>query len=241
MASHKPSRWFVPPPTATAYFSRARSPGVVLRVSVMAAPREAAALTKASVIVAMPLNRPRKLRAVRSPVRIARAVPTIERRRPPLPILSPSPAAKTILHAGSSRRNVITAACVPATTIDPLDRISPLASRPAGTIAAVVTSPGPRSSCSASATARARTWGGIGFILSRGSAREVLANPLDLSSQLHVDPPRLLHDLGLRALHELGVAELGGPRLHFGEEAGELGLEAGAICGPGTLGRGRDV
>ena len=33
IASKRPTRWFVPPPAATAYFSSARSVGVVLRVS----------------------------------------------------------------------------------------------------------------------------------------------------------------------------------------------------------------
>src|SRR5258708_7251881 len=58
-APHKPSLWFAPPPAATAYFSRARSPGVVLRVSEMTVPDEPAARTNAFVSVAMPHRRPR--------------------------------------------------------------------------------------------------------------------------------------------------------------------------------------
>ena len=47
-------RWLVPPPAATAAFSSARSPGVVLRVSRIRAPVPATASTYRAVSVAIP-------------------------------------------------------------------------------------------------------------------------------------------------------------------------------------------
>ena len=64
-------RWLAPPPARTAAFSRLRRPGVVLRVSQMrVGPAAAATTTNRRVSVAMPDRWPRKLSAVRSPVRI---------------------------------------------------------------------------------------------------------------------------------------------------------------------------
>ena len=68
-------RWLRPPPAATAAFSSARSPGVVLRVSRMRAPVPATASTKRAVRVAMPERWPRKLSAVRSATSSAAAGP----------------------------------------------------------------------------------------------------------------------------------------------------------------------
>ena len=45
IASSRPKRWLTPPPQRTAYFSSARKPGVVLRVSVITAPVPATAST----------------------------------------------------------------------------------------------------------------------------------------------------------------------------------------------------
>ena len=59
----------------TAYFSSARAPGVVLRVSVMRSLAPSAAATKAWVRVAMPDSRCRKFSAVRSPASSAAAGP----------------------------------------------------------------------------------------------------------------------------------------------------------------------
>ena len=64
----------------TAYFSSARSPGVVLRVSRIVAPVPSSASTNRRVSVAMPERRPRRLSAVRSPVRTARRGPRGARR-----------------------------------------------------------------------------------------------------------------------------------------------------------------
>ena len=73
--SSRPKRWFRPPPQRTAYFSSARRPGVVLRVSRISAPVPSTASTKRRVSVAIPDRRPRRLSAVRSPVRTARVRP----------------------------------------------------------------------------------------------------------------------------------------------------------------------
>ena len=74
-ASSRPKRWLEPPPTRTAYFSRARSPGVVLRVSATRAPVPATRATTRRVWVAMPQRRPSRFSATRSADRIARAGP----------------------------------------------------------------------------------------------------------------------------------------------------------------------
>ena len=68
-------RWFVPPPTATAYLSRVRQPGSVFRVSTIATPVPATASTKRRVWVATPQRRASKFSAVRSPARIVWAEP----------------------------------------------------------------------------------------------------------------------------------------------------------------------
>ena len=65
-ADERSIRWFWPPPQRTAYFSAARSPGRVLRVSRTAAPVPATSFTMAAVIVAIPERWVRMLRSVRS-------------------------------------------------------------------------------------------------------------------------------------------------------------------------------
>src|SRR5690606_1452499 len=57
-ASDRPNRWLCPPPIRTAYFSRKRWPGVVLRVSTIRTPgKSRTASTNRRVAVAMPLIR----------------------------------------------------------------------------------------------------------------------------------------------------------------------------------------
>ncbi len=70
-----PMRWFVPPPQRTAYFSKTRSPGVVLRVSRISVPRFFVASTNLRVKVAVAHMRCMKLSAVRSAARMDRALP----------------------------------------------------------------------------------------------------------------------------------------------------------------------
>ena len=75
MASSRPKRWLKPPPQRTAYFSSARSPGVVLRVQQKRVRVPAMRRTNSCVAVAMPDRWPRKLSATRSAARTARAGP----------------------------------------------------------------------------------------------------------------------------------------------------------------------
>ena len=70
-----PSGGWSPPPAATAAFSSARSPGVVLRVSRMRAPLPSTSRTKRAVSVATPERWPSRLSATRSPASRARAAP----------------------------------------------------------------------------------------------------------------------------------------------------------------------
>ena len=74
-ASYRPNRWFRPPPHRTAYFSSARQPGVVLRVSRIAAFVPSTSATNRAVRVAIPLSRWRKFKAVRSQARSERIEP----------------------------------------------------------------------------------------------------------------------------------------------------------------------
>ena len=68
-------RWFTPPPTVTAYFWAKRKPGMVLRVSTMAARVPLTASTKVAVLLATAESNCRKLSTVRSAVSKARAGP----------------------------------------------------------------------------------------------------------------------------------------------------------------------
>ena len=75
-ASDSDMRWLTPPPHRTAYFSSARSPGVVLRVSRITAPVPATASTQRRVSVAMPDRWDSRLSVVRSAVRSSRVGPS---------------------------------------------------------------------------------------------------------------------------------------------------------------------
>ena len=67
-ASDSDIRWLTPPPQRTAYFSRARRPGVVLRVSRTLAFVPSRTSAQARVAVAMPDRRHSRLSALRSAV-----------------------------------------------------------------------------------------------------------------------------------------------------------------------------
>src|SRR5580704_10676757 len=153
-ASSRPKRWLKPPPQRTAYFSSARSPGVVLRVQMMRALVWAMRCTKAEVAVAMPDRWPRKLSAVRSAERIARALPAIVINLVRAAIAMPSRPWGFISIVGSRRRNAASTSGRPETT--PGLRATTTA-RPrvsSGIVAVDVTSPArPRSSSSARFTA----------------------------------------------------------------------------------------
>ena len=82
-ASYRPARWLLAPPAATAAFSSARIPGVVLRVSSTLAPVPSTARAARAAIVATPDRCARKFSAVRSPVSSARALPSTFSTGPP--------------------------------------------------------------------------------------------------------------------------------------------------------------
>src|SRR5437588_763903 len=75
IASSSPKRWLKPPPQRTAYFSSARSPGVVLRVQQMRVRVPVTRRTNSWVAVATPERWPTRLSATRSAARTARASP----------------------------------------------------------------------------------------------------------------------------------------------------------------------
>src|SRR5215831_15399190 len=132
MASSRPKRWLKPPPQRTAYFSRARRPGVVLRVQQMRVRVPATRRTNSCVAVATPERWPSRLSATRSAERTARA--------------GPATVTIAVFAATASGRPEITPAAR-ATTIA-------RASVSSGIVAVAVMSPArPRSSASARVTA----------------------------------------------------------------------------------------
>ena len=95
----RPIRWFWPPPQATAYFSSRRSPGVVLRVSRIAAPRAGDRLDVAARSAwRCRTGAPTRLSAMRSPVSTARARPSSARQPP-----RHSPTARALGSSGLER------------------------------------------------------------------------------------------------------------------------------------------
>src|ERR1700728_643691 len=161
-ASSSPKRWLKPPPQRTAYFSSARNPGAVLRVQMTRALVWAMRLTNSAVAVAMPERWPRKLSAVRSDDRMARALPEIVISLVPGLTAAPSRPCGSILISGDNRRNAASTRGRPEIT--PALRATTIA-RPgasSGTVAIEVTSPArPRSSSSARLTAASISSGEI--------------------------------------------------------------------------------
>jgi hypothetical protein len=102
-----------------------------------------------------------KFRAVRSPVRIARAEPSIRITGPPSRH-TPSDTSRSISTPASSERNVCSAGSNPNTTPGAFCLTRARARAPSGTVAAVVTSPSPTSSASARATISATVISFIG-------------------------------------------------------------------------------
>src|SRR5215207_7820397 len=133
-ASYRPMRWLAPPPQRTAYFSRWRSPGVVLRVSRTTTPVPATASTKAAVRVATPDRCPRKLSIVRSAASSTLAGPA---NRP-----STAPASTGALSATSGRN-----------AAGPSRSRSRTSARTTSTAGSPATTPGPRATSTASALA----------------------------------------------------------------------------------------
>ena len=113
IASYSPARWFVAPPAATAAFSSARSPGVVLRVSSTRAPVPCTSRAARADSVATPDRCARKFSAVRSPVNSARARAEIDSTGPPCSRHTPSVTSRSKLASGSSAANAASAASRP--------------------------------------------------------------------------------------------------------------------------------
>ena len=152
-------RWLSPPPQRTAYFCALRSPGRVLRVSRMRHSVPATASTKRRVTVAVADSSCRKLSAVRSPVRIARAGPAISNTTAPAVTGSPSAARQVMRTCGSRRVKVASAQGRPHRMASSRVTSRPRTCCAAGTSAAV-TSPLPMSSRSAASTWASRSAGG---------------------------------------------------------------------------------
>ncbi len=145
-------RLLVPPPTRTAYFSSARRPGVVLRVSSTVALVPASASAHLRVWVATPDIRHSRLSAVRSAVSSERVGPVTTASTSPRATrvpsvirwskvaMPPEVAAKTWAATGR-----------PATTPGARATSSAVSTWPPGIVASLVTSRGgsPRSSASA--------------------------------------------------------------------------------------------
>src|SRR6266508_2334173 len=148
--SKSPSRWFEPPPSATAMRSNTRNPGAVFRVSRMRQPVPETASTNALVAVAIPHMRWRRFKATRSAVSTARARPEILARM--ASGWTEFPAAASSFHEspGSSSSNVRRATERPETTQALRATNRPRARDPDGTVHSVVTSPAPTSSARSS-------------------------------------------------------------------------------------------
>ena len=147
--SKRPVRWFCPPPSRTASLSVILRPGAVLRVSRMIACVVETASTNLRVKVAIPDMRPRKFRAVRSPVRSARAGPSTSARTVRLVTFDPSSTFARNSTLSFKASITCFATISPATTPSCLATIRPRSDAFAGTIVSVVTSPVPISSSSA--------------------------------------------------------------------------------------------
>src|SRR5436190_19805286 len=218
-ASSRPRRWLCAPPARTAYFSRTRSVGVVLRVSRMTARVPAISSTALRESVAIPERRWRKLRATRSAVRMAAACPSTRASVLPIDAGPPSSTSSSNRMLASSCVKVSRASGSPHTRRASRATIRPRADAPVGTTAVVVMSPAPTSSRSAAATNRLTTSAGRGSIM-RGSpaggpgARlspqtgEDLVDAPELLGELRVDAPLLVDDGDRGALEKGPIREL---------------------------------
>src|SRR6266851_3506260 len=127
----------------------ARSPGTVLRVSRITTFVPAIASTNCRVKVAIPDIRPRKLSAVRSPLKTARAGPANSSKSCPVTTRAPSETLEMNSTLSSDARNTSWATSTPDTMPSCLLTIRAVAEALSRTMLLVVTSPAPRSSSSA--------------------------------------------------------------------------------------------
>ena len=98
----------MPPPTRTAYFSRTRSPGVVLRVSRIFVFVPDTSSTQRFVEVAIPLIREMRLSAVRSARRMARKGPSVVAMI--VPAFTSAPSSTFLLNEEMPQRNITASA-----------------------------------------------------------------------------------------------------------------------------------
>ena len=127
----------------------ARRPGAVFRVSSIVAEVPAIASTNWRVKVAIPDMRPRKLSAVRSPVRIARAGPASSSSVCPRTTRPPSETVELKPMSEPNRRNTARQTFNPDKTPSCRAIIRAMAPASEDTMLFVVTSPDPMSSLSA--------------------------------------------------------------------------------------------
>ncbi len=159
-ASDSAMRWFWPPPARTAYFSRARRPGVVLRVSRTRTPVPSTASTQRRVSVATPDRWQSRLSALRSAVSRARTGPRATRTASPTAARRPSDVGSSARPPTTSSTAIATG--IPATTPAARGTNAATPRRSAGTVATEVTSTPParssasvrRASSSTAATSR---------------------------------------------------------------------------------------
>lgn len=160
-ASDSDMRWLTPPPQRTAYFSRARRPGVVLRVSLTLALVPSRTSAQARVAVAMPESRQSRLSAPRSPVSRSRVRVVTVSSFWPGTTRSPSRTCRSTSNADvQTMDRTASATCRPDTT--PASRAvkSPVATASSGTVATVVTSTPPSRSSAMATCATSSTWTG---------------------------------------------------------------------------------
>ena len=113
------ARWLKQPPQRTAYFSSARQPGVVLRVSTIRTPVPVAcaASAKRREMLAIPDRRCRKFKAVRSAINNEIVGPSATRMVLPSLTRSPSLTLRSTFSAGSTRLNTSLAISRPQITM----------------------------------------------------------------------------------------------------------------------------
>ena len=105
IASYSPARWLLAPPAATAAFSSARRPGIVLRVSSTPAPVPCTSREARAASVATPDRWVRKFSAVRSALSRARARPSpTSPARPPRATHPPRPSSRSAPRDRALRR-----------------------------------------------------------------------------------------------------------------------------------------
>ncbi len=180
--SSSPKRWFDPPPQRTAYFSSARSPGVVLRVQMIRARESLTSRTKVRVRVAIPHRRASRLIAVRSALSNDLARPWTSSSTSPASASSQSATRWLISALGSSRRKAMAATGPPEIRHGSRAMIRALALRSCSTTASEVTSPArPRSSSRAwRSRSSKRSWwssGRIGLAMFSPFTRQARRSP----------------------------------------------------------------